>query len=638
MLRSLVGSEMCIRDRRNNQQKLIRELEVKSFADKKELRNLSANVAAIEDDIGANAQRIAELEEEASAKENRMNETRDACNGTEAMHQELNRQREETEARIQMMEEQTARDSAKIIETKQLIEDQKSFIESLSSKLSQVEQARASTEKKLKDMARNLSSARTKSADLELRCYDEQVLVEYYNSQCNRAQDESRMEADVQGETSEKLKKLRDNQSRAYRARHSTRTTELVSTMAAMVPVSLPIQPQEQPSTPVSLPQISPQTTVHSTPPDPSTTPDDSSLEEKVTMTKPANFAAGFMSAAADLQAADELQELSVSEGTWEEDGSPIGEDATITEEPILAEQVVVAPEDEPAAKVPMLAIGAAPPAPTQPQEDLPAYAPAFGAADQPEVSPFDDVFGDVEVEKLDETTLNSFRANTAAAPDPFDEPDIDENPFDDDEGSADPFDDGSADDPWSGMDGASPVQITDDPFGSVDLGADLAGAQEPAVFGADPFGSQAVEGPALADPFGETADDPFGSIEEPSNQAATLSGAMDDPDPFGSQDPNPNPHPHPQDPFGVQEDPFSAAEADPFGSGTLDQATVDDPFGSVPATSAPFGSSDQADPFSAADPFGATDGNDPFGASSSDPWSATDTADPFGGPLSECR
>ena len=66
--------------------------QVKSFADKKELRNLSANVAAIEEDLSTNAARIAELEEEAAAKEKVMGEQRSACNGTELMHQELERQ------------------------------------------------------------------------------------------------------------------------------------------------------------------------------------------------------------------------------------------------------------------------------------------------------------------------------------------------------------------------------------------------------------------------------------------------------------------------------------------------------------------------------------------------------------------
>ena len=48
-------------------------------------------MAAIEDDLSANAARIAELEEEAAAKEKVMGEQRSACTGTEMMHEELDR-------------------------------------------------------------------------------------------------------------------------------------------------------------------------------------------------------------------------------------------------------------------------------------------------------------------------------------------------------------------------------------------------------------------------------------------------------------------------------------------------------------------------------------------------------------------
>ena len=160
-------------------------------------------MAAIEDDLSANAARIAELEEEAAAKEKVMGEQRSACTGTEMMHEELDRhvhidaynhitvykpywlntdpwsyecrQRVEMEARIRKMEEQIREDNTKTIRTKQMIEEQRKAIEDLALKLSDVEARRVASEKMLKDVTRALISSQKKSADMERRCYDEQV-------------------------------------------------------------------------------------------------------------------------------------------------------------------------------------------------------------------------------------------------------------------------------------------------------------------------------------------------------------------------------------------------------------------------------------------------------------------------------
>ena len=64
-----------------------------------------------------------------------------------------------------------------------------------------------------------------------------QVLAEYYNHQCTRHTDECDKEGALHLDLSKSLLGLTQQHATAYKARQSQRTTELATTMAAMVPV-----------------------------------------------------------------------------------------------------------------------------------------------------------------------------------------------------------------------------------------------------------------------------------------------------------------------------------------------------------------------------------------------------------------
>lgn len=224
------------------------------------------------------------------------------------------------EARIRMTEEQIQQDNAKSIRMKQMIEEQRKAIEDLALQLSAVEARRLASEKTLKEVTRTLRSSEKKSQDLEQRNYDEQVLEAYYNHQCERVRDEIKMEATIQADSQSKLLKLRGSRSRAYRASHSRRTTELATTMAAMVPVlsSSQMAPESENSTTAEALTAQVEAIAKATP---GTTTEPASgstiLQERVTMSTGATFAAGFVSAADDLKSTDDLEELDVPEGEF---------------------------------------------------------------------------------------------------------------------------------------------------------------------------------------------------------------------------------------------------------------------------------------------------------------------------------
>jgi len=188
---------------RVQQQKAIRDLEIKSVEDKKQMRSLSASVGAIEQEIVELATHVAHMENEAMSKQKSLTENRTGREETEHEAHTLQQQLEDGRNRIEELATQTEQERLTNLRIKEEIAVMKRQLAEQMSSKQEKEAARNSGRRKLEEAHKALAQVKSKARELADQCADEEAMAEYYEHQMARTRDESAAQLDEDKEVLE---------------------------------------------------------------------------------------------------------------------------------------------------------------------------------------------------------------------------------------------------------------------------------------------------------------------------------------------------------------------------------------------------------------------------------------------------